>query len=100
MTSSADKALKLSEMGLEVSVSTVKKVSASVDINAVKTQITKFEGVMRDSNVPVLDPPVVPPKVDVPPAKMSDTPVGTGKTGTVWDSIKSEGSLHPGSVIP
>jgi filamentous hemagglutinin len=60
-TSSANRALKLSEMGIDVSVSTVKKMGASVDINAVKTQITKLEDVLRDTDVPVLDP-VIPPK--------------------------------------
>ncbi|MGZ7460244.1 hemagglutinin repeat-containing protein [Pseudomonas sp. Ma2-10] len=75
-TSSANSALKLSEMGIDVSVGTVKKMGASVDINAVKTQITKLDGVMRDTDVPVLDPtkPVTPPKTDVTPPKVEVTP--------------------------
>jgi filamentous hemagglutinin len=50
-------------------------MGASVDINAVKTQITKLEDVLRDTDVPVLDPPTVtPPKTDVTPPKVEVTP--------------------------
>nr|WP_221179077.1 hemagglutinin repeat-containing protein [Pseudomonas brassicacearum] len=99
-SSSANSALTLSRMGIDVSVNTVKKIGASVDINVVKNQISKLQGVLRDTDVPVLDPPVTPPKVDVTPPKVPDTPIGAGQTGTVWDSIKSVGPMHPGSVIP
>ncbi len=70
-SSSAASALRLSEMGIDVSVNTVKKMGASFDINVIKTKISNLQGVVRDSDVPVLDPPttVTPPKIDVTPPK-------------------------------
>ncbi|WP_460163494.1 hypothetical protein [Pseudomonas sp. S2_F03] len=58
-------------MGIDVSVNTVKKMGASFDINVIKTKISNLQGVVRDSDVPVLDPPttVTPPKIDVTPPK-------------------------------
>ncbi|MFS2094924.1 hemagglutinin repeat-containing protein [Pseudomonas sp. Pseusp11] len=108
-SSSASSALTLSRMGIDVSVNTVKKIGASVDINVVKTQINRMQDLMPDTDVPVLDstkpvtPPktdVTPPKIDDTPPKVPDTPLGVGQTGTVWDSIKPVGPVHPGSVIP
>ncbi|MFJ2464093.1 hemagglutinin repeat-containing protein [Pseudomonas sp. NPDC087615] len=62
-SSSANSALTLSRMGIDVSVNTVKKIGASFDLDTVKTQISKLPGVVRDTDVPVLDPPVAPPVV-------------------------------------
>ena len=42
-SSSANSALTLSRMGIDVSVNTVKKIVTSVDINVVKTQINKLQ---------------------------------------------------------
>ena len=70
-SSSANSALTLSRMGIDVSVNTVKRIEASVDINVLKTQISKLDDLALDSDVPVLDPPkpvfVEPPipKVDI-----------------------------------
>ena len=63
-SSSAESALALSRMGIDVSVDTVKKIGASFDINVVKNDINKLQDLMPDSDVPVLDPtkPVTPPK--------------------------------------
>ncbi|WP_256735539.1 hemagglutinin repeat-containing protein [Pseudomonas sp. dw_612] len=72
-SSSASSALTLSRMGIDVSVNTVKKIGASVDINAVKAQISKLQGVLRDTDVPVIEPPISPPKPGVPP-KVEVTP--------------------------
>ncbi|MCV2221741.1 hemagglutinin repeat-containing protein [Pseudomonas mercuritolerans] len=60
-SSSANSALTLSRMGIDVSVNTVKKIGASFDLDTVKTQISKLPGAVRDTDVPVVDP-VKPPK--------------------------------------
>jgi filamentous hemagglutinin len=60
-SSSASSALTLSRMGIDVSVNTVKKIGKSFDLDFVKKQINKFKDVVRDTDVPVLDP-VTPPK--------------------------------------
>ncbi|NHN69454.1 hypothetical protein G7W60_16575 [Pseudomonas fluorescens] len=62
---SAESALTLSRMGIDVSVNTVKRIEASVDIDVIKTRINKLEELNPDSDVPDLDPPkpVTPPKI-------------------------------------
>ncbi|SFW90445.1 adhesin HecA family 20-residue repeat-containing protein, partial [Pseudomonas sp. NFACC09-4] len=62
---SAESALALSRMGIDVSVNTVKRIEASVDIDVIKTRINKLEELNPDSDVPDLDPPkpVTPPKI-------------------------------------
>ncbi|MDT3312751.1 hemagglutinin repeat-containing protein [Pseudomonas sp. rhizo66] len=74
-SSSANSALILSRMGIDVSVNTVKKIGASFDLDVVKTQITKLPSVVRDTDVPIIDPvkPVTPPKTDVTPPKVDTT---------------------------
>lgn len=54
-SSSASSALTLSRMGIDASVNTIKKIGASFDIDVVKNQINKMQGVVRNSDVPVLD---------------------------------------------
>ncbi|WP_236189434.1 hemagglutinin repeat-containing protein [Pseudomonas paraglycinae] len=54
-SSSANSALTLSRMGIDVTVETVKKISASFDLDLIKNQINKLQGVVRDSDVPVID---------------------------------------------
>ncbi|MCG6575937.1 hypothetical protein EGM97_14610 [Pseudomonas sp. AF32] len=54
---SAESALALSRMGIDVSVNTVKRVGASVDIDVIKTKISKLEDLTPDSDVPVIEPP-------------------------------------------
>jgi len=109
-TSSANSALQLSRMGIDVSVKTIKEVGSTVKIDNLKTQITKFSEKLPDTDVPRLDPPkpdvkppqvpdspkpeVTPPKVDDLP-KSPDVPVPTGQTGTVWDAITNPGPVHP-----
>nr|WP_238963129.1 hemagglutinin repeat-containing protein [Pseudomonas sp. AF32] len=99
---SAESALALSRMGIDVSVNTVKKLEASVDIDVLKTRISKLEELRPDSDVPDLDPPtpVTPPKTDGTLPNAPDAPIVSGQTGTVWDSIKPAGPVYPGSVIP
>ncbi|NSX11265.1 hemagglutinin repeat-containing protein [Pseudomonas lini] len=58
-SSSANSALTLSRMGIDVSVNTVKKIGASVDINVVKTKINKLQDLMPDSDVPIYVPPPI-----------------------------------------
>ena len=53
-SNSASSALALSRMGIDVSVSTVKKIGASVDIDVLKARIGKLEDVTPDSDVPVI----------------------------------------------
>ena len=52
-------------MGIDVSVNTVKRIEASVDIDVIKTRINKLEELNPDSDVPDLDPPkpVTAPKI-------------------------------------
>jgi hypothetical protein len=91
-SSSASSALTLSRMGIDVSVNTVKKIGASFNLDTVKTQISKLPGVVRDTDVPVIDSvkPVVPPKVD---------PVVPPKVDPVVEPVKpkppSSGGLTP-----
>lgn len=54
-SSSANSALTLSRLGIDVSVDTVKKIGASFDLDLVKSQINKLQTVVRDTDVPVLD---------------------------------------------
>jgi filamentous hemagglutinin len=58
-SSSANSALTLSRMGIDVSVNTVKKIVTSVDINVVKTQINKLQDLMPDPDVPIYVPPLI-----------------------------------------
>ncbi|WP_456022333.1 hemagglutinin repeat-containing protein [Pseudomonas protegens] len=99
-SSSASSALTLSRMGIDVSVNTVKKIGASFNLDTVKTQISKLPGVVRDTDVPVIDSvkPVVPPKVDpVVPPKVD--PVVPPKVDPVVEPVKpkppSGGGLTP-----
>lgn len=54
---SAESALALSRLGIDVSVNTVRRVGASVDIDVIKTKISKLEDLTPDSDVPVIEPP-------------------------------------------
>ncbi|WP_193560169.1 hemagglutinin repeat-containing protein, partial [Pseudomonas mandelii] len=58
-SSSANSALTLSRMGIDVSVNTVKKIGASFDINVVKNDINKLQDLMPDPDVPVYVPPPI-----------------------------------------
>ncbi len=95
-SSSANSALVLSRMGIDVSVNTVKKIGASFDLDTVKTQISKLPDVVRDSDVPVIDPvkPVTPPKTDVTPPKTDTTIPKDG------DLPPNDGVRPPDTVPP
>ncbi|RRW52127.1 hemagglutinin repeat-containing protein [Pseudomonas moraviensis] len=97
-SSSANSALTLSRMGVDVSVNTVKKIGASFDLEAVKTQISKLPGVVRDTDVPVVDPvkPVVPPKGDpvVEPVKPKP-PSNGGLTPVYKDPETGLNAINP-----
>ncbi|SEN62644.1 hemagglutinin repeat-containing protein [Pseudomonas sp. NFACC39-1] len=71
-SSSANSALTLSRMGIDVSVNTVKKIGASVDIDVLKTRISKLEKLAPDSDVPVIDPPKPVVSVDPKPNPVPD----------------------------
>nr|WP_161990882.1 hemagglutinin repeat-containing protein [Pseudomonas caspiana] len=58
-SSSANSALTLSRMGIDVSVNTVKKIGASFDINVVKNDINKLQDLIPDPDVPVYVPPPI-----------------------------------------
>lgn len=89
---SAESALALSRMGIDVSVNTVKRIEASVDIDVIKTRINKLEELKPDSDVPDLDPPKpvvnIDPKLDpVPDLKPDPKPEFTPRVD-VSDEFK------------
>jgi filamentous hemagglutinin len=106
-SNSANASLQLSRMGIDVSVKTIKEVGATVKIDNLKTQITKFSDRVSDSDVPVLDPqkPVAPTKPDVPnkpdvPQKPDVEPPKTDKTPPeVDDPVIPEKPVDPGKPI-
>jgi filamentous hemagglutinin len=97
-SSSANSALTLSRMGIDVSVNTVKRIEASVDINVVKTQINRMQDLMPDTDVPVLDPtkPVTPPKTTVPSDFIDILSDESKKHILYGDGPGSGGHLWPG----
>jgi len=95
---SAESALALSRFGIDVSVNTVKRVGASVDIDVIKTKISKLEDLTPDSDVPDLEPPkpVTPPKI-TDPSDFIDLLSDESKKHILYgDGPGSGGHLWPG----